>query len=196
MTSKRIIALLGIAALVAVVLAAPWKVGDSAMRGRLPRYSLAGAWVVSVPLPEPLEGSFLHLCTLDPQDPTGNRYTLVLKHSQCSPTVLGAFPEPVSQSDSVGLEVKTGRNTYQFTTVGHATKPGDPLLGGVAEMVYFSVMSGTMRMIDGDKGVGEATVAYYVPAQDADFDGLPDEGQEPVLSLGYTYTIKRVPLLP
>jgi hypothetical protein len=169
------------------------------MRGKLPRYSLAGAWIAEVPLPPPYPESVVHLITLDPQDPTGNRYTLVVKHSQCSPYAFGAFPEGGIQSDSVGLLVRTGRDTYRFTIVGHVTNETDPTLPpwfGVDEMSHISVISGTMSPIDCDTLETEAMIAYYAAVQDSDGDGFPDEGQIPVLCVPIAATARRMQLMP
>jgi hypothetical protein len=43
---------------------------------------------------------------------------------------------------------------------------------------------------------GKGIHAFYLPTADADGDGLPEEGQEPIACLPYMITAKRVGVMP
>ena len=53
-----------------------------------------------------------------------------------------------------------------------------------------------MELVGPDSLKTEATVSVYAAAQDADGDGFPDEGQEPVACLAFAGMAKRVKVMP
>lgn len=152
-------------------------------------WRLDGAWIVNIPSGMT---TLNHNFTFTTQDPNGLRHTAVMEHSECSATVFGMFPKATHQSDSVGIAVKTGLNTLEYTVVGQGIKKGEL----EDEVVYISVLSGQMRFLDPNTMEDEATVAYYLANQDADHDGLPDANQVPVICMPCIGTAQRVSLMP
>ena len=47
-----------------------------------------------------------------------------------------------------------------------------------------------------DTNEGQATLSTYLASQDADGDGFPDEGEEPVSCMPFTFTSKRLRVMP
>ncbi|MHC4440405.1 MAG: hypothetical protein ACYS3S_23905, partial [Planctomycetota bacterium] len=149
---------------------------------------LDGAWIMKV---SNGLATFSHNFTLSTQDSNGLRYTAVMEYSECSATVFGMFPKATKQSDSIGIAVKTGLSTLDYTVVGKGVKKGEL----ADEVVYISVLSGDMRLVGLDAMEGEVAVAYYLANQDADHDGLPDANEVPVICMPCTCTAQRVSLM-
>ncbi len=150
---------------------------------------LDGAWVCIAPGPN---GLLVHNSFNTAQDPQGLTYTTIVEHTQCSASVWGAFPEANAQSQMMGLTVKTGPNTTKGTVVSYGLKTG----GVEDEVIYIAVNSWEGTLADEDHSILKATLAYYLPQQDADHDGLPDAGQKPVLCGAYDATSTRVKRMP
>jgi hypothetical protein len=102
------------------------------------------------------------------------------------------FPKATNQSDSIGVAVKTGLSTLDYTVVGQGVKKGEL----ADEVVYISVISGEMRLLGLYAMEGEATVAYYLANQDVDHDGFPDVNEVPVICMPCTCIAQRVLLMP
>ncbi|MHC4323559.1 MAG: Kelch repeat-containing protein [Planctomycetota bacterium] len=151
---------------------------------------LDGAWIVAAP--SPLGGKILHASFFTAQDTDGLRYTVVMEHSECSITVWGTFPEATKKTDMVGMAVKTGFTTSKGTVVGYGVKAGEL----EEELVYIEVGSYEGTLIDENTLELTATQSFYLPDQDADGDGFPDEGELPVLCTPYSVLCRRVTLVP
>jgi N-acetylneuraminic acid mutarotase len=151
---------------------------------------LDGAWIVAAPTP--LGGKAVHTVFLTAQDADGLRYTVVMAHSECSPTVWGTFPEATKKADMVGMAVKTGLTTSKGTLVGYGVKAGEL----EEEIVYIQIASYEATLVDENTLELTATQSFYLPEQDADGDGFPDEGEQPILCTPYTVPCRRVTLIP
>jgi len=116
------------------------------------------------------------------QDSQGLRYTVYVEHSQCSPTVWGAFPQANALSQMIGVGEKTGPTTFRNTLVHYGLKTG----GVQDELVYIAVTSVEGTVDNEGRTEFSATQSFYLPQQDADGDGFPDKGQKPVLCAPYT----------
>ncbi len=150
---------------------------------------LDGAWMLTVEAP----GIHLvHNCFLVAQDSQGLKYTEYVEHTLCSPSFFGAFPEANAHSQMIGQAEKTSPTTFRNTLIHYGLKTG----GVIDEMVYIAVTSSETTMVDADHAVFTANQAIYLPAQDADRDGFPDEGQKPILCSPYTGKVTRVKLMP
>jgi len=158
-----------------------------------PEWPIAGAWISIVPIPG--LGDIIGEWTVSPQDPNGTNFTSVMRPGKPEATVFGSFPDADHQSDHIGQTMKTGLNTYESTMVGYGTKKAE-LPGMLPEIVYISVIYGKVQLIDENTMQGQGTHAFFAPSADADGDGLPDEGQEPIACFPYTITAKRVQLMP
>ncbi|MHC4518454.1 MAG: Kelch repeat-containing protein, partial [Planctomycetota bacterium] len=140
---------------------------------------LDGAWIVAAPTP--LGGKAVHTVFLTAQDADGLRYTVVMAHCECSPSVWGTFPEATKKADMVGMAVKTGPTTSEGTLIGYGVKAGEL----EEEVVYIQVASYEGTLIDENTLELTATQSFYLAEQDADGDGFPDEGELPVLCNPY-----------
>jgi len=158
-----------------------------------PEWPIAGSWINIIPIPG--LGDIVSEWTVSPQDLGGTNFTSWMQPVKPEPTVFGSFPDADHQSDHIGQTVKTGLNAYESTMIGYGTKKAE-LPGMLPEIVYISVIYGKAQLIDENTMEGQGTHAFYLPSADADGDGLPDEGQEPIACLPYTITSKRVQLMP
>jgi steroid delta-isomerase-like uncharacterized protein len=158
-----------------------------------PEWPVAGAWINIIPIPD--LGDIVSEWIVSPQDTDGTNFTSWMQPVKPEPTVFGSFPDADHQSDHIGQTVKTGLNTYESTLVGYGTKRAE-LPGMLPEIIYISVIYGKAQLIDENTMEGNGTHAFYLPSADANGDGLPDEGQEPIACFPYTITSKRVGVMP
>jgi sugar lactone lactonase YvrE len=131
--------------------------------------------------------------------------TFVMKILNPDPTQFGMFPEATTRSDSVGMFLRTGPNTWDYTLVGYGTTgTHEP---GTGDVVYIQVDRGTATATDSDTIVASGHVEIYsgrddpynsaIHDQDTDpRDGFPDADEEPILSGDYVLTQHRLPMLP
>jgi hypothetical protein len=184
MCTKRNIAVLIIAAVTILLATTVWSVfaGTEAAATWPPDLGprLDGPFVISANAPGI---SVVHNAFNVALDAQGQRYVQYVEHSQCSPSVWGAFPQANAHSQMIGVEEKTGPKTSRNTLVHYGLKTG----GIQDELVYIAITTSESRVVD-DEGRTEfsATQAFYLPQQDVDHDGFPDEGQKPVLCIPYT----------
>jgi hypothetical protein len=115
-----------------------------------------------------------------------------MEHSECSITVWGTFPEATKKTDMVGMAVKTGLTTLKGTVVGYGVKAGEL----EEELAYIEVGSYEGMLIDENTLELTATQSFFLPDQDSDGDGFPDEGELPVLCTPYTVPCRRVTFVP
>jgi hypothetical protein len=187
MLSKKhfIIAASG-AAVAAFFVITPYVQGERADRRHGP-LKLEGAWIMR------FSGTPLTAMFTESPDPSGRRATISGSTVVGDPTLLGSFPDAQSQSPLVGEAVVTGSDHGVFTVVQYGMKP---VAGALPAIVYIIVDSGTFKEIGPGKLEHKHNLAVYLPFQDADGDGLPDEGQDPVACIPLTSLDTRVPLLP
>ncbi|UCE47868.1 MAG: hypothetical protein JSW47_19995, partial [Phycisphaerales bacterium] len=133
---------------------------------------------------------------INAQGSEGMVYTCIGKHPQCSPTLLGNFPESERLSNMLGYCVRTGANKFRLSVIWHGVKEGGPEHMGIGEIIFMGVISGTMELVDPDTLQYTGTIAGYAPDQDADSDRLPDESAIPVACFPVSLTFKRLPMFP
>jgi hypothetical protein len=198
MRRKRIIALLALVGIVAVVLAAPWRTSAHGWPCWKPRRCIAGAWILSWPVPPGVEPLMITE-TLTPLDSSGNKLVYWARGVNPMFALAPLFPESDFGGDAVGTFVKSGWNTYDFTMITHLGKSLGLDARGVVQ--YFWVYSGTAECTDANTMVKDGTLAFFsamdVPAfglhnQDVNKDGFPDKGEEPFLCMPVTWESKRV----
>ncbi len=196
MNRKRKIVVVSTISIVSLMLTASWGVlsADSWPPKSMPFYSLEGIWTTMIPVSPELAS--INSFVINTQGPERMVYTVVGKHPQCSPTLLGFFPEGERLSDMMGYCVRTGVNTFRFSVVWQGVKEGGAESMGIGEVVFMGVISGTMELVDADKVEFTGTIAGYGPDQDADCDRLPDEGAVPLICAPLSLTFKRLPMPP
>jgi hypothetical protein len=205
MNSKRNIIILAVITLSALLVTASWDVlvASNNSRDAIDMWNtsqgipLGGSWICTVPIEDPELGHIDDLVTewtLSPQNLECTRFNSVLRQVKQNPTFWGSFPEADRETDWIGLTVQTGWNTFESTVVQYGTKKVEeqPL----PQIVYIQVMYGNGRLVDLNTIEAEGTSAIFLQDQDANGDGFPDEGQEPIWCGPYTVTCKRVQIMP
>ncbi|MHC4171348.1 MAG: hypothetical protein ACYTBX_07485 [Planctomycetota bacterium] len=191
---KRNTIIVAIIALSSLLLVVPWRVlannGEDSGNG-LPPWNIQGSWIYIVPV----GGGIVVQWTVSPQDLGGVNFTSVSRQANLEATIFGTFPDAEHLGEHIGPTMRTGQNTYESTRIGYGTKKAE-LPGMLPEIIYISVICGKEQFIDDNTIEGEGTHAFFLASQDADGDGLPDEGQEPIACVPYTFTSKRVQLMP
>jgi len=186
MKTKRnvVIAALGLALGTALVLTqAAWsEKGDQPFR-------LEGTWMGRMTGTTTLE----YTLSFSPSDPSGREASFqVSAVEDDDPTLGGMFPDAEYETGFMGQAVVTGPNEAAYTLPYYGMRR----VGGVSQIVYIAVDSGTMRRTGPGKTEVAHYVAFYYSNQDADGNGLPDKGQAPFLCFAATTIDTRLPLLP
>ncbi len=167
--------------------------GLAMMQGMMagPEWTPEGTWIVTAPSPM---GPLTMVHVMYPLDATGARYGGVLWQVNPNPSFFGTFPEFTGGSQFWATEsVRTGPNTYETGMIVYNTQPVEGLLDQVASV---GIVTGTWTITGPETNEGESTLSSYMAAQDADGDGLPDEGQEPIACTPFPFTSRRVGIQP
>jgi len=156
-----------------------------------PEWTPEGTWIVTAPSPM---GNLTMVHVMYPLDSSGTRYGGVLWQVNANPTFFGTFPEFTGGSQFWATEtVRLAPNTYETGMIVYSTKPVEGLLDQVASI---GVVTGTWTITGPDTNEGQSTLSSYLAGQDADGDGLPDAGQEPIACTPFPFTSKRVKIMP
>jgi len=153
-------------------------------------WSAEGVWVISVPTPM---GNILMLHTMHAQDLTGTRYGGTVWQVNDNPTSFGMFPEAEKTAYWVTQTIRTGPDTFECVMAGYTTKKRE---NAPDELVFIDIANATWKITGPDTNEGQATLATYSASQDADGDGFPDEGEEPVSCMPFTFTSRRLRVMP
>jgi hypothetical protein len=150
-------------------------------------YKLEGAWIAKAAgFPLPLQWTYV----LSP-DASGRSAAL---HGSIDVGVGGAAGLGAEYaSPLIGQLVMTGPDTAKFTTVWYGMRrlTGAPV---TATIVYIGVNKGEAKFVGQGEAISSHNIAHYLPGSDADGDGLPDEGQVPVVGpIPVTTADTRVP---
>lgn len=138
-------------------------------------YSLAGAWMQTLDQDPP---DAIDTVTISPEDTrTGKGFCV-----QRDVNLEASDPEVDSFTPSVGSYIRTGPNTWQTKWVSYARMDTKPK----PTVKYILILEGTWTMTSQDKVELTATGLVYSPEQDNDGDGLPDEGQLPLMETPIT----------
>jgi predicted ester cyclase len=149
-----------------------------------------GPWITTVPTPM---GNMIIKGIWTAQDAAQTRLSGEFEQINVYPLLIDLYPDSERVKFAGALAVKTGLNQYDMTAIEYFTKTVGP---GHEEIVGLGVVSGNLELTGPDSVQGQGTGAYYLPSQDADQDGFPDEGQEPALCVPWTWTAKRLTLMP
>lgn len=138
---------------------------------------LAGSWVAKATT-NPVQATY----SLIP-DPSGH-HASIIGSLQVQIPASGTPGSPVPGADVLsptftGEAVMTGPDTATYSVVGYGVNTGVPFAG----IAFIWVDSGEIEFLPSGQTQVTHHVAYYLPEADANNDGLPDDGQDPVLCL-------------
>ena len=172
--------------MLALVLASAVLLGASGYRPKC-RYAFGGAWVGTSP---ENPGVFFY-ARESPDDIVGNREaTLEIRDQNFDVTFGGAFPQVVDFTDALCRVQSTGRDTFRYNSLRWGLDANN-------QVQWIMITGGVGRWIDADHRRWDEMKGYlFLPFQDADSDGMPDDGQEPVMSAVYTVEMERMPFFP
>jgi hypothetical protein len=128
--------------------------------------------------------------TIIANDPACNTFSCIQKIFNMDHTLGGTFPDVLAASDTVGIGVRTGPNSWRVTIVRYGTD-------GAAAVKYIAMITGEFEFPDDASALErKCTWALYLPEQDKDGDGWPDEGQTPVICIPDEGLMPRMKILP
>jgi hypothetical protein len=151
-----------------------------------PGWALDGTWIVVAPTPL---GNMVFRNTYIALDPQKTKFTGDVEQINWPPVLIDLYPDMERIKIASAPVVRTGLNSYEGSMTEYFTKTGGPV---AEEIVGIGVIHGTLKLVGPDLLEGQGTGAYYLAAQDADCDGFPDEGQEPVLCVPWVYSARRL----
>jgi len=149
-----------------------------------------GVWISTVPTPL---GNMIIKSTWMAQDDAKTRFTGEFEQINTYPVLIDVYPDSEEIKYGGGLMVKIGLNKYEVTFLQYFTRTAGPSL---EEIVGIGIVTGIFELVGPDLVQGQGAGAYYMAVQDADQDGLPDEGQEPVVCVPWEWTAKRLTIMP
>lgn len=97
-------------------------------------------------------------------------------------TLGGLFPNAqVDRGGFFGSAQRTGPNTFEARAIFHVVNVVD---GTPTDVAYIAIDEAVVALPDCDTQLITVTESYFLPEQDADGDGIPDDGEVPFLSFG------------
>lgn len=163
---------------------------QSVQWGKELAWSPEGVWVLSIPTPA---GAMLMLHAQHAQDLAGTRFGGSLSTVNDNPTNFGMLPEGEKSSACATQTVRTGPDTLETTMINYAVKKRENMPD---EILVIYITHSTWTMTGPDTKEGTAMMSTYLASQDMDQDGFPDEGQEPVSCDPFTFTGRRLRVMP
>lgn len=155
-----------LAIIVAVAASSAWSSAPEA------RIKLQGAWVCQ------LDNGIRGLVTYSPSDPSGQ--SAVFRVQTVWPPEILAALRLDAVTDEIAEEFVTGKNTSAYTGISYG------LAGG--RIVLILLDNATLTYVSPTRVNIENTIKAYLATADADNDGYPDPGSEPM----GTFTVKAV----
>ncbi len=138
------------------------------------RCILAGTWVGT----QPDGANFME--TFVP-DVSGNVSQVHIRGRGANP-LIELFPGARgSEAGTRGEAVRVSPDTWRYKLLSWSVFPNDD--GGISEIAYFRVDEGITVLTDCDTQEAVNTISFFLPEQDADGDGIPDEGEVPFLQV-------------
>lgn len=156
-------------------------------------FALDGIWITSAPTPL---GNWLSKTLYVAQDAEKTRFSGTLEFLNVFPLLAEAFPDadPTLEVSAGGEAVRVGDNQYEATYLIYGRKLDSAT--GTIEIVHIEVLNARFEVLGPDYLQGQGSASYYVAAQDADQDGFPDDGQEPVACFPWSWTSRRLTSMP
>jgi hypothetical protein len=203
MNRNRKIVVVSAMCIVALVLATAWTV---LAQGDWPPAayqdcSLTGTWTVTSPQFGP--GEF-GIASYGPEDPRTGRVAGIVQSLGADPSLGGLAPDGEWVSPQYVTLLRTGPDTFQKTGIFYVMNGATP----PAMAAWIFVLNLTAKTTGPDSYEWSGTMSIYsavahpghqfgdLPDQDLDNDGLPDEGQPPILCMPMNGVCHRVDLLP
>jgi len=155
-----------------------------------PEWPIEGTWIMTVPSPL---GNMIFRINYIAQDTSKTNFTAMIEQISSLPVLIDLYPEGDNIKFAGGQVIKTGLNSYEATLIQYFTKNSGTWQ---EEIVGIAVINGSMVLTGPESALGQGTGAYYLAMQDADGDGLPDEGEESVLCAPWMWTKKRITMMP
>jgi len=152
-------------------------------------YQLGGGWVGENP-------AYTWSVLFAPSDPAGQTAAArpILKYFNAQFAGLLASFGADNLSDATGEAKMISQDTARWTLISYMQvtpkQPGDSL-----QNKAIVVSHGTWKFTGDDTAVLDYTLDIYLPSADADGDGFPDAGAQPVLAVPTVDNAKRVPIL-
>jgi hypothetical protein len=152
-------------------------------------YRLGGAWVGGNP-------AYTWSCLFAPSDPLGQtaaaRPILSYFQSQFAGLLVQFGADNIS--DATGEIKMISPDTAQWTLIGYMqATPHQP--GDLLQRQGILVSHGTWKFTSDNTAILNYTLDVYPPSADADGDGFPDTGVQPLLSVPTVDNARRVPIL-
>jgi predicted ester cyclase/ketosteroid isomerase-like protein len=156
-------------------------------------WPLDGIWITSSPTPL---GNWISKTVYVSQNGAKTQYSGTLEFVNAFPLFMDLYPDtdPSLTLSAGGQAVMVGRNKYEATYLQYDRKYDAST--GIMEIVGIDTLKAYFEVVGPDQIQGHGTASYYIAAQDADQDGFPDEGEEPVACFPWEWTSKRLTALP
>jgi predicted ester cyclase len=156
-------------------------------------WPLDGIWITTYPTPM---GNLISSTVYVAQDAAKTRYSGTLEWINSLPLFTELYPDsdPALDKSAGGVVVKVGRHQYKATFLGYSRKLD--ISAGTLEIDGIWTADANFELLGSDQIQGYGTVSYYMSEQDADQDGFPDEGEEPVDCQPWGWTSKRLTMMP
>ena len=174
-----------------------WMLDNYAMMNQMMApevWPLDGIWVSTVPTPM---GNLTLTTMYVAQDAAKTQYSGSLDEINAMPLLADIYPDADPMPQWAGGQADmVAPNQYEATYLGYARKNTETEVGKMNEVVGLFTIKANFELLDPDTLQGQGTGSYYLIDQDADRDGFPDEGQEPVACIPWAWTGKRVTQMP
>ena len=159
-----------------------------------PEWPLDGIWVSTVPTPL---GNLVMTTTYVAQDAARTMYSGSLEEINAMPLLAEIYPDAdPTPKWAGGHAVKVGRHQYEAIYLGYSVKIVDSEIGRTTEFVGLFTVKAYFQLTGPDQLSGQGMASYYLAGQDADRDGFPDDGEEPVVCVPWEWTGRRLTTMP
>jgi len=202
MNRKRKIVVVSAIGILGLVLTTGWSVLAGAAWPLEPyqMYSPTGTWTVTSPQFAP---GLFGIASYGAEDPMSGRVSGIVQVPGYDPNLGGLAPDGESISPQYVTFVRTANDTFQKTGVFYIVRSAKPHV-----VAWILVLNLAASFTDPDTYEWDGTLSIYssvehpghmfgdLPDQDQDNDGLPDEGQQPILCMPMNGICHRIGLLP
>jgi hypothetical protein len=160
-------------------------------------FKLEGAWVARAQAPG--MGQWSYVVSSDPSGKQGSGHGTVDVGFRAN-FVCGmngystAFETSDTRSPILVSMVMTGRDTVAYNAIWYGLKDFPPEVPLSNEIVLIGVVTGDLDVVAPEVMEGTHNFELYYPSADADGDGFPDDGVEPVCEFSLNTVDKRLPM--